>query len=139
MLLPFIYFFLYYLVFSLVLNGQQNRHVVVDAFAFCIFFSLSNIFFNKLGYDHCHQWLLNGKYYQGSALCLYVYAPSTLACSLNIFQEKKKNFWSSHRLIKSDRVSPQKKGASRGLVHFLFEPKNSSSGGFKTGGFGLGQ
>ena len=77
--------------------------------------------------------LVATKWLNSVSVVLYVYAPSTLACSLKWVRL-------NQGLVELDRVSPQKKkkGAGHGLVRFLFEPKYLSSGEFKTSEFGSG-
>ena len=76
--------------------------------------------------------LMATKWLNSVSVVLYVYAPSTLACSLKWVR-------SGHGLVESDRVSPQKKKIGPWVGPFLFGPKYFSLGKFKTREFGLGQ
>ena len=60
--------------------------------------------------------LVATKWLNSVSVVLYVYAPSTLACSLKWVR-------SDHRLVESDRVSPQKKRGRPWVGPFFIRAK----------------
>ena len=67
--------------------------------------------------------LVATKWLNSVSVVVYVYAPSTLACSLNIFYKKKIKKESGHELVELTGLARKKKRVSHGLAIFYLGQK----------------
>ena len=98
---------------------QQCRRIVVNAFAFCIFFLLINLFLNKWRSGPCHWQLLNGQVV--SAQCFV----SLYLCTQHFVMQGEKGLKNGLSRV---RLTCKKKTSKPWVGPFLYGAKNLSLG-----------